>query len=1042
MRQVLKEDNAGVLVYVAPTKALVNQIAAEIQTKFRKEYPLKSTTKSIWAIHTRDHRINNPASCQILITVPHILQIMLLSPSKASLWTPRLKRIIFDEIHCIGQAEGGVVWEQLLLLSPCPVIALSATVGNPEEFHAWLKYTQNANDHELKMIRHQHRYSDLRKYIYCPDDSFEFKGLLKACVLPRLGLDEAPGMKFLHPVLSLVDQSRGIPDDLSLEPRDCLSLWQALHDLQTDEFPIAVSLDPHILFAGTIIRKIDVFKWQKLLLEVLGNWMKDRRSPFEKVLKHPSLRFQDQQYDPYEDKSVSRQSSQTEQSLRPKEELFNTTLPLICSLYSQGALPALFFNYDRSMCEDICHDLLCKLQEAERKWKSESPKWKAQIDKLEEWQKAKGREKKPVVKSPKKKGARDDEPNDAISRAEQLRESASTETDSMETFDPEKPLEKFSLADPKKLTGIEFSNYAEQLRSRAISEWLIHALERGIGVHHAGMNRKYRQICEILFRKGFLRVVIATGTLALGINMPCKTVVFSGDSLFLTALNFRQASGRAGRRGLDILGNVVFQHVPIQKVHRLISSRLPDLNGHFPITTSLVLRLFILLHGSKKAPSAVKSISSILSSPQICLGGPEMKQTVLHFLRFSIDYLRRNSLLDEMGSPLNFAGCISHLYYTENSSFAFHALLHSGYFAKLCRNIIKKPKVTLRQLMLVMSHIFGRFHLRRSTLEAYSGAEKRSSSIVVLPPMPKMAAKILKKHNRHVLDIYTGYVSTYIDQHVKTRDCCLPLSGWKVEGEKSSAELGVIGNKVLLPAPRIASPFYALSGQHDVWESVSDLCETVRGDVWLEESVIPYVPVTSEVNPLNAYLYDFFKHGNVQQLEIANGVRRNDIWYRLNDFSMILSTLITSLDIFLDPSASKDPDLLDVAGRGDLKEIEIDDKLADEENDTAGTAPNAKFGGPQRDAKGKTAANRNFNSRLQHEVPDSWEDEAIEGTEESFANGKSSVSHEEVEAEIDPNHNQSETQTEAQSRKSLMLVLKAFHALKTEFDEKFKKMWA
>lgn len=61
----------------------------------------------------------------------------------------------------------------------------------------------------------------------------------------------------------------------------------------------------------------------------------------------------------------------------------------------------------------------------------------------------------------------------------------------------------------------------------------------------------------MLFRKGYIRIVIATGTLALGINMPCATVVFSGDSVFLTALNFRQAAGRAGRRGFDLLGNVV-----------------------------------------------------------------------------------------------------------------------------------------------------------------------------------------------------------------------------------------------------------------------------------------------------------------------------------------------------------------------------------------------------------------------------------------------------------------------------------------------------
>lgn len=1035
MKQILKEDDDGVLVYVAPTKALVNQIAAEVMARFSKSYPEKATTKSVWAIHTRDHRINNPLTCQILITVPHILQIMLLAPSNAKTWTPRLKRIIFDEIHCIGQADDGIVWEQLLLLSPCPIVALSATVGNPDEFNSWLQRAQSTNGHDLKMIQHHHRYSDLRKYVYHAPRTFTFKGFPKTGGLSHLGLDDANWMELMHPVLCLADRSRRIPDDFSLEPRDCLTLWQAMDNLQTSEFPVNPSLNPFERFSGIIIQKKDIIEWQTPLKDLLGTWMKDRKSPFEALLNRLSQPDEITSANTTTDAAGLSESENSPPS--NSSGLFSSTLPLVYSLHAQGALPALFFNYDRSQCEDICHQLLTELRDAEKKWKETSPKWKSDMDKWNEWRKQKAKQKTlKTHKVAKGKQGGDDEP---MSRADQIRDSASVETSQWALFDPKRPVDMFSLADFNKLRPSEFAVYAEQLKRREIPKWLIDALERGIGVHHAGMNRKYRQICEILFRKGFLRVVIATGTLALGINMPCKTVVFSGDSVFLTALNFRQAAGRAGRRGFDILGNVVFQQIPTAKVQRLISSRLPDLNGHFPLTTSLVLRLFILLHGSGQSTSAIKSINSILSQPRICLGGPEMKQTMLHYLRFSIEYLRRNYLLDDTGAPLNFAGCISHLYYTESSSFAFHALLISGYFDKLCKDIgkeKKRPKI-LRTLMLVMSHLFARVPLRKSVLESYRTAEKRSSSVVILPPLPEEACKILHAHNSQVLDIYSGYVSTFIDQHVKGYDRSLPFSGVKCGGDKSASELGLT-QAHYHTAPKITSPFYALSGQNDSWDTVSDLCESIRSDVWLEASVVPYVPVASESHPLNAYLLDFFKHGNIKQLEAANQIRRGDIWFVLNDFSMVLATITTTLENFLNPKGNDvDMDMLNVGGRGDSREFETDAMFVDEEAAEMGaeaTEPDRQErvvpavsgkGIPRRAVKGKVA--------------ESWEDDLIEEVE-NIISEKGKPNHATSRPNprlVEPGEGLDQTR-----RSSLVLVYKAFSELKTEFDDKFRAMWA
>jgi superfamily II RNA helicase len=242
MRKVLEADDDSVLVYVAPTKALVNQIAAEIQARYSKKF--KYGGKSVWAIHTRDYRINNPTGCQVLVTVPHVLQIMLLAPSNANSWSTRVKTIILDEIHSIGQAEDGVVWEQLLLLSPCPIIALSATVGNPTEFSDWLTTTQRAIGVDLETVNHPHRYSDLRKYFFVAPEKFAFAGLPEKSTFGTLGLEHATGINHIHPIAALVDRSRGIPEDLSLEPKDCFELYQAMSKHATERYPISAGLDP------------------------------------------------------------------------------------------------------------------------------------------------------------------------------------------------------------------------------------------------------------------------------------------------------------------------------------------------------------------------------------------------------------------------------------------------------------------------------------------------------------------------------------------------------------------------------------------------------------------------------------------------------------------------------------------------------------------------------------------------------------------------------------------------------------------------------
>ncbi|EFR05209.1 DEAD/DEAH box helicase [Nannizzia gypsea CBS 118893] len=1057
MKKVLQQDDNGVLVYVAPTKALVNQVAAEIQARFSKSF--KHGGKSVWAIHTRDYRINSPRGCQVLVTVPHILQIMLLAPANATSWSCRIKRIIFDEIHCISQADDGVVWEQLLLLAPCPIIALSATVGNPQAFYKWLSSTQRANGIDITMIEHRHRYSDLRKYVYKPPKKFNFTGLPDPIPFPPLGLDGGMGLAFMHPVACLVDRSRGMPDDLTLEPRDCWMLWKAMTKYQTPDFPVDTSLDPQVALPN-IIRKVDTISWEENLKQLLKNWMEDPKSPFELVLEELELSV----------RSAQRPEIQISPPQTPKspsgtpQDIANTyidsTLPLICSLQEHGALPALFFNYDRAACETICLKLLIQLEEAEEAWKKSSPIWKTKLARWEAWKASQARQVKKNTatnagkKSKKKKQDREDD--EEVSQKDRAWEAANTETSLLDSFDPQDPVDGFHLTDVKKLTKSEFEEHAAELRHRLVPERLIGALRRGIGVHHAGMNRKYRQICEILFRKGYLRVVIATGTLALGINMPCKTVVFSGDSIFLTALNFRQAAGRAGRRGFDMLGNVVFQAMPYSKVCRLLSSRLPDLNGHFPVTTSLVLRLFILLYESKQASSAIKMVNSLLSCPHIYLGGVEARDTVLHHLRFSIEYLRRTHLLGPNGTPLGFAGCVSHLYFVENSSFAFHALLKDGYFHRLCRSLDHSRENTLRTLMLVMSHLFGRVPLRAAILENRKRMDKKSTSMIVLPPLPPHAVKILHRNNKEILLIFSAYAKTYVDQHVAEPDCILPLTGMKCGGDE---DLNVGEPKSLGPV-RYTSAFYALSGHHDQWKNISDLCEMMRRGVWLEKAVVPYLgiyPAESQL-PLNAYLYDFFKHGNVDALHRGNGIRKGDVWFLLNDFSLVLATIVTSLENFLKLSPDTDVSILDAMGTGDTQENELDAAAIQ----VAAEVTNSKNlkvverGGAAKGLPNSKAIPITTTQARKQWVADNWEDgeesdesdgRSLESTtkkgklkkERKSEKKKGTIGKEKQQALRDES---SSTAVYDGQGSDIANVLQGFKLLQEEFNRKFKAMWA
>lgn len=103
----------------------------------------------------------------------------------------------------------------------------------------------------------------------------------------------------------------------------------------------------------------------------------------------------------------------------------------------------------------------------------------------------------------------------------------------------------------------------EDLHVLGYYEWL-EGLERGIAAHHAGMLPTFKEVVEELFVRGLVKAVFATETLALGINMPARSVVleklvkWNGEQhADITPGEYTQLTGRAGRRGIDVEGHAV-----------------------------------------------------------------------------------------------------------------------------------------------------------------------------------------------------------------------------------------------------------------------------------------------------------------------------------------------------------------------------------------------------------------------------------------------------------------------------------------------------
>ncbi|KAK7817668.1 hypothetical protein U0070_018632 [Myodes glareolus] len=883
MEKVLQESDEGVVVYVSPTKALVNQVAATVQNRYTKILPAGQV---VCGVFTRDYR-HDALNCQVLVTVPACFEILLLSPHRQS-WVKRIRYVIFDEVHCLGGEIGAEIWEHLLVTIRCPFLALSATISNPEHLTEWLQSVkrywkqvdsamgkttfskknaasrgnhhkdqgQARQSYKVRLVIYGERYNDLEKHV-CSVRQGE------VC------------FNHFHPCAALtIDhiEKYGFPSDLAFSPRESIQLYDAMLQVWKS-WPQAKNLCPENfthLKNKIVIKKLDARKYEESLKEEFTNWIKNgNEEQARMVLQKLGPNFHDY-----------------------SGRMLDFFPHLVEKLREMDKLPALFFLFKLNSVEG-CAESACDFLE-EKEEKKRPPKADKEAHVM-------ANRLRKVKKSLEKQQKIGDEKSQKASR--RLDQSILSEAERDYLL---KSLEKnleipqdCTYADQKAIDDESLQMVFRRVNNQRKGDTLKQLARRGIGFHHSSMSAKEKQLVEILFRKGFIRVVTATGTLALGINMPCKSVVFAQNSVYLDALNFRQMSGRAGRRGQDLLGDVYFFDIPLPKIEKLIKSKVPELRGQFPVSISLILRLMLLASKADDPEDGKAKALSVLRHSLLSFKRPRVTDMLKLYFLYSLQFLVKEGYLDQEGNPTGFAGLVSHLHYHEPSNLVFVSFLVRGLFHNLCQPTHEGSKYfsedVMEKLVLVLANLFGRKYIPAKFQDANI---KFYQSKVFLEDLPEDFSEALLEYNMQVTEDFAAFLLIVSRLADMKQEYQLPLS--KIGKEREDSPL--VSHLMSCREGRMAvSPFVCLSGNFDVdllRPGVSD--NVVLNTIGINHTRAPVLwphrfDSTGRKLPLNAYAVDFYKHGSLVGLEQDNRIHQGEAYRLLKDFYLTIKSISVSL---------------------------------------------------------------------------------------------------------------------------------------------------
>jgi len=990
----LKTSKDSVVVFVAPTVALVNQVQAEVYQRFHLKYPHKGHI-SVFGSFTRDMRVA-PTSCRVLVTVPACLEILLLSVPLQDTWVPKIRTIIFDEIHTISADESAVL-ARLLALAPCPFIALSATIGDVTRFGEYLSTIQAR---PVTLINHDKRHNDIEKYLIEPtfgkrkvqaasgqqpsspsssssspipsNNSSAQNSSTKSIAVYEEKAIHANFM-YCHPwAFALPYYFESSTPPASFSPKDSLVLYETVEELLHDgtfssrmdvdlRNEMIEQLNPEIFFSGKLrLSQADTRAYERCLKDWFQRLIASNKVLARVVLMTlpPNLKG----------KKVSR--------FFPGQlkEHFAANIQLIVQqLKRTDKLPAIIFNFERAFCEDIADVLYQECVEREKRNTTS-------VEKKPPTARTPPSSPPPPAPNTQPRGApsskvatftnnsfgvleteeEEDDDNDRESSEpspdQQLQDEPSIETDNSDV--EENTFERLTEDDeimPKHKLDQELSRLTAKLS--AVKDGLsyvcmVDAIRYGIGVHHSGLKKLYKDAVERYFRMRQIKVVFATGTLAVGINMPCRSTVFMGDSVHLTPQQYRQMSGRSGRRGIDNLGHAFFWGIPVARIRHLELTQLDPIHSFFPLSISTTLRAAIVDHAnSLLSPNVInrhpsvsetsKRLSNLYLRSLFIHQRPDQWVQVSIHTACAMEYLVDEGLMSLEGVPINLAGLVAHLSWTEPSNLIVAKFLTSPIARKLAIRWETTPNTVLEELVHFFASLFNRSNANFLRREGKPDTCEHEH-IIVLPPLPTPLQSWLDSHRKKCLDIANrsilDFIRNHLDEgevdstdpheHINTsaprirlrHETSLPLSGENSrltfrshlsheQSKQTSNSESVTLMSLLLSTSlpmEMLSPFAGMAVARDRIESVSELRLLRQGLRLTNLALLPnQEDLFGQEEKANAYILDMYRCGNYDWLVEYNQMRPNDIRKNLQDFVLTLKTISNATRYFFQSDSDK-----------------------------------------------------------------------------------------------------------------------------------------